>query len=74
MFSYAGSGAPYPVEYPDVLDAATGGTTVLHYADGRGAAAGIDGHSVVVGFPLESIVSESDRAAVTQALLRFAGH
>jgi hypothetical protein len=72
--TFGGAAAPYAVAYPDVLGAAAGGTIVLRYADGRSAAAGNARHSVLAGFPLESIDRDETRALVTESLLHFVGH
>lgn len=70
---FAGPGAPYAEEYPDVLVSAGAGELLLLYANGNddAAAVGIAGRAVLVGFPLELIDAEDDRAAVVGALLEF---
>lgn len=70
--AFAGPDAPYDEDYPDVLDPA-GGELLLVYEGGGAAAIGIASQSVLVGFPLELIDNELERAAVIEALLEFAG-
>lgn len=72
-FGFGGAGAPYLEDFPDVLGTATGGTTVLQYANGMTAAAGKAGRSVVVGFPLEVIDEDAKIGEVVAALLGFVG-
>ncbi|PKN56461.1 MAG: hypothetical protein CVU56_16000 [Deltaproteobacteria bacterium HGW-Deltaproteobacteria-14] len=71
-FAYGGPGAAYPEDFPDALSAAAGGEIALRYASGQGAAAGVFGQSVVVGFPLELVDSDADLAALASALVGFA--
>ncbi len=59
-------GAPYPAEYPDVLDG--GGEVVASYP-GAGAAALLGDSVVVFGFPFECIGDPSVRAEVASILL-----
>jgi hypothetical protein len=63
-------GAPYPVEFPDVLSA--DGEPLAHYGNG-GLAGVLTGNVALFGFPLETIGSELARTeamgAVLQALL-----
>jgi hypothetical protein len=70
-FTFAGRGAPYDEEYPDVLTSDGAGELMLLYDNGDGAAVGIASHAVLVGFPLELIDGEDDRAAMVGALLDF---
>ncbi len=70
-FGFGGSAAPYPEEFPDTFSTTAGGVVVLRYATGGGAAVGLVGRAVVVGFPLDVIDSPSDLATVTTALLAF---
>ncbi len=70
-FTFGGSGALYPEDYPDVVGAATGSAVVLLYPDGRGAAAGVGRKSLVVGFPLELIDGDDNLERVLTALLAF---
>jgi len=69
---YAGAGAAYPEDFPDVLGAAPGGEVALQYGNGKSAAAGVFGQSVVVGFPLELVDSDADLATLVAALVGFA--
>jgi hypothetical protein len=69
--SFAGPGAPYDEDYPDVLTSSGAGELVLLYDNGDGAAVGIASRAVLVGFPLELIDAEDDRAALIGALLDF---
>ncbi len=69
-FGYAGAGAAYPEDYPDVLGATAGGVEILRYASGQSAAVGVAGKGALVGFPLE-LVDAGTRAAVVKALVGF---
>ncbi len=69
-FAYAGASAPYAEDYPDVLDA-SGGTRVLEYGSGPGAAVGIASQAALVGFPLELIDDPGERATTVSALIDF---
>jgi hypothetical protein len=60
-------GAPYPVEYPDVL--ASDGEPLAYYGTGDLAGA-MSGNVALFGFPLETIGSEEVRMEVFTALLR----
>jgi uncharacterized lipoprotein YddW (UPF0748 family) len=69
-----GSGGIYDVGYPDQLGDIPGSTLVLSYPTGLGGGAGLaydsgPGNAAVVylGFPLESIVDEGQRAALACA-------
>ncbi|MFV8755327.1 hypothetical protein ACNOYE_32655 [Nannocystaceae bacterium ST9] len=68
---FAGPGAPYDEDYPDVLAGDGTGELVLLYDNGQGAAVGIAGRAILVGFPLELIDAPDDRAALVGALLDF---
>lgn len=59
-------GAPYPVEWPDVLD--TSREVIARYATGEVAGA-MGGGVAVFGFPFEAIGDPSVRAEVAEALL-----
>jgi hypothetical protein len=59
-------GAPYPVEWPDVLE--TTGEVLATYATGGVAAVWTDG-GMVFGFPFESIGSAQSRVEVMARLL-----
>ncbi len=71
----SGNGGTYDVDWPDVLQASDGNSTVcLEYSNGLGAGIQrIAGSSRVVnlGFPLETIVSPDTRADVMSRALRF---
>jgi hypothetical protein len=69
--TFAGPGAPYDEDYPDVLTSGGAGELVLLYDNGDAAAVGIASRAVLVGFPLELIDAEDDRAALVGALLDF---
>lgn len=71
MLSFAGPIAPYDEDYPDVLTSSGAGELVLLYDNGDGAAVGIASRAVLVGFPLELIDAEDDRAAVVEGLFEF---
>jgi len=70
-FGFGGAGTLYDEDFPDALNAATGARVVLSYPDGKGAAVGVPAKSVVVGFPLELIDTESDLKAVLDGLVGF---
>ncbi len=59
-------GAPYPVEYPDVLESTKG---VIARYDGGGVAAILGDSVALFGFPLETMASEADRLEVFSRLL-----
>lgn len=62
------------VDYPDVLVPTAGSTPILQYASGtRGVAALAADRVVVTGFPIESIASDRDRAALLDAILAHVG-
>ncbi len=68
-----GSAAIYPVEYPDVIEPA-GGEQVLVYDSGAGAAVAWQrdpGRSLLLGFPLETIVEPSARSRLADLALTF---
>lgn len=60
-------GAPYPVEYPDVL--VSSGEPLAYYGTGDLAGA-MSGNVALFGFPLETIGNEDVRAEVLSALLQ----
>jgi hypothetical protein len=68
---FAGPGGPYDEDYPDVLASDGAGELVLLYDNGEGAGVGIASRAVLVGFPLELIDAEDERAALIGALLDF---
>ncbi|MFO0745829.1 MAG: hypothetical protein U1F43_09160 [Myxococcota bacterium] len=70
-FAFGGAAAPYPEDFPDTLTTATGASAILQYGNGMTAAVGRAGKSAVVGFPLETIESSSDLAAVVSALIAY---
>lgn len=66
-----GTAGIYPVEYPDVFSPA-GGETVLEYGNGLPAAiahAAPFGRSVLIGFPLETVVDPEIRSDLAGACL-----
>ncbi|MFO0555017.1 MAG: hypothetical protein U0271_41955 [Polyangiaceae bacterium] len=69
---FAGANAAYPEEYPDAFDPTGLGVEAIAY-DGApfAAAVGVPGRSVIVGFPLELIDSDADRADVVAELIDF---
>lgn len=73
QLGFAGPGAPYDEDYPDVLTSAGAGELLLLYDQGGGAAVGIASRAVLVGFPLELVDTDDDRALLVDALLEFAG-
>ncbi|MBW2702219.1 MAG: fibronectin type III domain-containing protein [Deltaproteobacteria bacterium] len=73
-----GSHGIYPVEWPDVWEAA-GGEVVLWYDEGGGAAvahAREPGLSLILGFPFETIISTTARERLMDGALAFllSGH
>ncbi|HVY49879.1 MAG TPA: hypothetical protein VHB21_28485, partial [Minicystis sp.] len=72
-FTYSSAGGPYRVAYPDAFTATGAGDLVLAYGNGDGAAVGVAGRAVIVGFPLELVDDAARRRAVTRALVAFAG-
>jgi hypothetical protein len=70
-FTYAGPGAPYAEDWPDALTAAPSGEVLLRYGSGSAAAVGIAGQAALVGFPLELVDSDADRASVVKALVAY---
>lgn len=81
-FSYgSGTGIYYP-DWPDVLSPAGGGAVALRY--GSDSVAGVSfsgtfpggsatGHLIYLGFPFETISTQTDRDAVMAAVLEFFG-
>ncbi len=68
-----GAAGIYPVEYPDVLEPA-GGEQVLVYDNGAGAAVAWQrdpGRSLLLGFPLETIVEPAARSRLADLALAF---
>ena len=65
----------YCVIYPDVFDAANGGTAILNYIGGdvsasTGAAIlSADGKAIITGFPLETIVDPNQRLCLIANLM-----
>ena len=70
---FGGSSDAYREDYPDVFTANPGSTTLLKYSTGGVAAAGIEGKTAVLGFPLEVVSDDNDRATLVDALLDFVG-
>ncbi|RME19344.1 MAG: hypothetical protein D6806_18470, partial [Deltaproteobacteria bacterium] len=68
-----GSAGIYPVEYPDVFSE-NGGTVVLQYPDGTGAAVAFErnpGRSIIVGFPAETITDAGKRRELMDMALSW---
>ena len=69
-----GSQGIYEVDYPDALSPASGGTVAADY-DGVSLGACTEfssgNRTLVCGFPLETIVDPTDRAAFTEAAMTF---
>ncbi|WP_197528480.1 golvesin C-terminal-like domain-containing protein [Aeoliella mucimassa] len=68
----------YDVDYPDVLTTSSGSTLIATYSTGGGAgtyAAGSRGSGdvVVLGFPIESVMSASDRTEAIRRILAAFG-
>ncbi len=72
-FSYSSAGGPYVVAFPDAFTTAGSGELVLAYGNGMGAAVGVAGKAVIVGFPLELVDAAPKRKAVVEALVHFVG-
>ena len=72
-FSYGGPNAPYPEDSPDALSPLGGAELLLQYGNGMGAAVGIPGRAALVGFPLELMDNDVDRAALLKELIAFVG-
>lgn len=69
-----GTGTTYDVDWPDVITPAPGGSLFLRYSNGQGAGiarASGPGRVVNLGFPLETIRSESQRAALMQRIVAY---
>lgn len=65
-------GRVYRVEHPDALEAAGDSETLMRYSDNNmSAAVGRPGHSVVLGFPFETILNVSTRAALMRAIVDY---
>jgi hypothetical protein len=69
--AFGGPLAAYEEDYPDVLGALAGGSVLLRYGTGGAAAVGVAGQAALVGFPLEVVESDAQRAALVAALLSF---
>ncbi len=65
-----GTNDVYEVKYPDAFSATTGGTVVLNYANGSGAAIATD-HSILIGAGIEAIVPDAKRAQVMAAAVKY---
>ncbi len=79
-FSYGTGAALYLEDYPDYVSAVNGGKVCLKYGNGYNAAicyegsyndVGEPGKLVYMGFPFETIVTESDRAQVMHAVIEY---
>ncbi|HZZ44861.1 MAG TPA: Ig-like domain-containing protein [Tepidisphaeraceae bacterium] len=70
-----GTHGTYDVDYPDVLGAGTGAQVAMYYAGGTKAAAiqWSSGNSklVYLGFPIESIYTQSSRNALIAAVMNY---
>ncbi|NOZ57134.1 MAG: M20/M25/M40 family metallo-hydrolase, partial [Calditrichaeota bacterium] len=73
---------PYEEDYPDVLAPASGAKLAFVYGNGRGAGVSFAGslseglpecRLVVLGFPLETLASDSARRAVVERVLTYFG-
>jgi hypothetical protein len=71
--SFGGDPALYDGFTPESLLPSPQGQLVLRYPNGKGAAAGIPGRTVLVGFPLETVADLKDRRRLMEALLGFVG-
>ncbi|MCA8910932.1 MAG: N-acetylmuramoyl-L-alanine amidase [Planctomycetes bacterium] len=66
-----GSGDSYSVGYPDVVEPATGGSTVSALEYSNSVTAGVSSDSLVVfGFPFETINQQASRDAVMERVLQ----
>ncbi len=71
-FNTDAHGPVYRVEHPDALEPAGESEILMRYADNNmSAAVGRPGHSVVFGFPFETILSAGERAALMRAIVRY---
>jgi hypothetical protein len=62
----------YRVEHPDALDPVEGSETLLRYTDNNmSAGVGRPGHSVILGFPFETILDPATRAAFMRAIVHY---
>lgn len=62
----------YRVEHPDALDPVDGSETLLRYTDNNmSAGVGRPGHSVILGFPFETVLDASTQAALMRAIIRY---
>jgi hypothetical protein len=68
---FGGPGAPYPEDFPDILGTASGASIILQYANGMTAGVGRAGESAVLGFPLETVESDTQLATLLAALRGF---
>jgi len=67
-------GSPYDADYPDVVSDAAGSLVDLEYSTGAGAGLEHDGGSTRIvfwGFPFETVVDASTRAAYMERILAF---
>jgi hypothetical protein len=69
-FVFGRAGAPYEEHNPDSLAPVAGAQVVLAYDNGKPAAVGFSGRSVLVGFPLE-VVEATRLAEVAKGLVSF---
>lgn len=62
----------YRVEHPDAMDPVSSGESLIRYSDNNmSAAVGVPGRSVVMGFPFETVSSDSIRALLMGAILDY---
>ena len=62
----------YRVEHPDALDPVDASETLLRYRDNNmSAGVGRKGHSVILGFPFETILDAPVRSALMQAIVAY---
>ncbi len=65
-------GPVYRVEHPDALEPAGESEVLMRYMDNNmSAAIGRPGHSVVMGYPFETILSADERTALMRAIVRY---
>ena len=70
-FDFGTDLAPYPEDFPDVLSARSGAQVLLTYEGGAAAAVGVPGSAALVGFPLETIVSDATLREVLAGLIEY---
>lgn len=70
-FAFGTSTAPYLEDFPDVLATSAGSTIILRYGNDMVAGVGRAGSSAVLGFPLETVESDTALAGLLSALVDF---